>query len=238
MVPGCSVFDTHGETLPWPPVRLVLIAVPDSEIPAAARLLAAGGLPAGTAVLHTSGLHTADLLAPCREAGAFAASWHPLQSFPAGDDAVELEGVWCAVEGDAEAVTAAEAISRELGMRPWRIEAAAKARYHAAAALAANLSHVLVVAAGRILGETGLPAKPPSSALEPLMMTSLQAALGATGLESLTGPMARGDAATLARHLEVLPPELAQAYLHLAAFVAGWTTAPQDDSIDPRRGDV
>ncbi len=238
MVPGCNVFDTPDEPRPWPAVRLVLVTVPDREIPAAARTLASQGLAPGTVVLHSSGLHTAELLAPCREAGAFVGSWHPLQSFPAGNGPVDLQGVWCAVEGDDAAVKTAEELSRALGMRPWRIEPGAKARYHAAAGLAANLSHVLVVAAGRILGEAGIPADPPSSALEPLMLTSLHAALGARDLEYLTGPMARGDTETLARHLDVLPPDLAGAYLHLARFVASWQTARQPGSIDPRDGDV
>ncbi|NOZ96028.1 MAG: DUF2520 domain-containing protein [Acidobacteria bacterium] len=238
MVPDCQIFDTWNAPEPWPEVQLVLVTVPDREIGRVARGLADQGLAPGTVVLHTSGLHTSKLLEPCREAGAHTGSWHPLQSFPAGDDPVDLQGVWCAAEGDPAAVDLAAGISRGLGMRPWDIPPGAKARYHAAAALASNLTHVLVVAAGRILGATGIPANPPASALEPLVTTSLRAALNAGGLEALTGPMARRDRETLERHLEVLPPELAEAYRQLARFVVSWNGSSIGGSIDPCDVDV
>jgi len=209
MVPGCTVFDTPGQPRTWPRVALVLVTVPDREIPRAARSLAAQGL-----------------------------GRHPLQSFPSGEDPVELRDVWCALEGDEPAVEAGGKLCTALGMRPWRIAPGAKARYHAAASLAANLSHVLVVAAGRILAETGIPAVPPASALGPLMATTLHAALEAEDLQHLTGPMARGDLETMARHFEVLPSELAEAYRDLAQFVANWERRRTRGSIDPRHGDV
>ncbi len=238
MVPGCRIFDTWNAPELWPEVQLVLVTVPDREIGRVARDLAQQGFSPGTVVLHTSGLHTSKLLEPCREAGAHTGSWHPLQSFPAGDDPVDLKGVWCAAEGDPAAVELAAGISRSLGMRAWEIPPGAKARYHAAAALAGNLTHVLVVAAGRILGATGIPADPPASALEPLVTTSLRAALNAVDLEALTGPMARGDRETLERHLEVLPPELAEAYRQLARFVTSWNGHCPGGSIDPCDVDV
>ena len=224
IVPECRIFDTHTDPLPWPPVDLVLIAVQDREIAGAALQLASQELTPGTVVLHTSGLHTSALLDPCRETGAAVGSWHPLQTFPEGDRAVTLDGVWCAIEGDPPAMAAAEDLSHALGMRPWRIDPAAKPRYHAAASVAANLTHVLQVAAGRLLGGAGIPADPPGSALEPLVLASLHAAFEAEGLEQLTGPLARGDHDTLQRQLAALPPEVAKVYETVIDLVSRWET--------------
>jgi len=238
IVPRCKLFDSHQDPHPWPPLDLVLIAVRDREIVDAAQLLETQGLEAGTIVLHTSGLHTAALLTPCRQTGASIGSWHPLQTFPAGNGPVELQGVWCAIEGDDEAMRVAEDLSLELGMRPWRIAPEAKPRYHAAASVAANLTHVLLAAAGKVLGTTGIPSEPPARALETMVSSSFQTAFGTSGLEGLTGPMARGDRETVSQHLAVLPPELATIYRAVDDLASKWPRIDWHGSIDPCDGDV
>ena len=203
---------------PLPPADTVVVAVPDRAIPAVGRDLAASGRLHSRTVLHTSGLLTADALAPCRDAGAAVGSWHPLAAIPPlALGPVRWEGVWTAIEGDPGAIAAARRLSRLLGCRAWEIDPSEKPRYHAAAAAAANLTHLLVAAAVREFEAAGHP--DPAAALERLVRGAVAAALRHPDLSALTGPLARGDAETVRRHLEVLPAPLAAAYRALAALV-------------------
>ena len=196
----------------WP--RVIIVAVQDSQLSSASQQIAETGGLEGRAVLHTSGLHTAQELASCSEAGAVTASWHPLQSFPADETiTVRWDGVPCAVEGDAEAVDLGFRLARTAGMTPWRIQRESKALYHAAASLAGNLPAILVGAAGALMADCGLPGDESSSnPLAPLVTTCMESSLHGSPLSNLTGPIARGDAATIQRHLEALPDDLARCY--------------------------
>ncbi len=218
-VPGSDVpvtgWESAGDALAAP---LIVLAVPDAAISAVSERLAGHGPLDGRCVLHTSGLHTSGLLSACRAAGAAIGSWHPLATFPLLTlRRAAWRGVRAAVEGDPAAVEAAAGLSRLLECRQWIIDPADKPRYHAAASVAANLTHILVAAAVREAAAAGLP--DPGEALEPLVIASSRAALGHPGLEALTGPLARGDDETVRRHLEVLPPSLAAAYRAVADLV-------------------
>lgn len=205
----------------WVRPDLVLVTVSDRQLAAAAAALAGENL-AGSVVLHTSGLATSEAIAPCRAAGAAVASWHPLQTFTfaATSGSVQWDGVACAVEGDVPAVAAGHDLARTLGMRPWRIRPQDKALYHAAAAVAGNLTHVLVAAARRELERCGLDRSAAAAALAPLVHASVDTALGAEAFEALTGALARGDTATVNRHLDALPEPLADAYRAVAEVFA------------------
>jgi predicted short-subunit dehydrogenase-like oxidoreductase (DUF2520 family) len=212
-LPSATVADTWASPLTWDPPGLVFICVGDRAIASVAADLARTFELGGVTLLHTSGLLTAETLAPGRDAGAEVASWHPLQSFPPLElGSVAWDGVPCAVEGDPGAVEVGFAVARDLGLRPWLIDPADKVRYHAAAAVAGNLTHVLVAAARDLLSGCGLPTAAAGHPLQPLVETALRAALTASDLDGLTGPLARGDLETVARHLASLPPALAQAY--------------------------
>jgi len=229
-LPGPWVGDTWSNPASWPKVDLILVAVPDHGIHDVAGKLAEGGGCDGAAVLHTSGLCTSEDLAPCRASGAAVGSWHPLQTFPALDRLpVRWEGVYCAIEGDPAAVEIGEALARQLDLIPWRIKVWDKLRYHAAASVAGNLTHVLVVAAKEMLASTGIEPSATGEALEPLVRASLEAALAAQGFEGLTGPLTRGDAQTIAAHLEVLPPPLADAYRAIVRFVSDRNSFDDDN---------
>ncbi len=219
-VPGVAVFGPR-DTLP--PAAGILLAVPDSAISACAQGLAPRLHPTTSLALHTSGLLPAAALAPLAEKGCQLGSFHPLVSFPtATGPTVALEGAVAAVEGDHRAVRAAERLARVLHMRPVRLPASAKPRYHAAAALAANMTHTLVATARAQLFEVGFPKRLTASALRPLVNGSVEAALSARGFENLTGPIARGDATTVRAHLEVLPGRIATAYWAVASLaIAG-----------------
>jgi predicted short-subunit dehydrogenase-like oxidoreductase (DUF2520 family) len=212
--------DHWKQPLPWPDVSLVMITVPDRTIPEVASSLANTSVLDGTVVLHSSGLEDSQLLETCRTAGARVGSWHPLQCFPASPYEVSWDGIACAVEGDLEALAVGESLAHQLGMRPWRIAAQDKPVYHAAASVAANLPHVLIAFARRLINRGGGRGAPPSDALDLLVRTSVDVALVSRGLEGLTGPLARGDEDTVRRHLEALPPEVGAVYRAVAELVS------------------
>ena len=207
---------------PLPPADAILVAVPDSAIPGCAARLAPLLHASTTVVLHTSGLATAEALAPIARSGRSVGSLHPLVSFPsATGPLVNLRGAVATVEGNLAAVRAARQLAAALGMRPIRIAAAAKPAYHAAAALAANMTHVLVATAASTLREVGFSRRAAAAALGPLVAGSTAAALSARGMENVTGPLARGDAEAVAAHLAALPGPAGEAYRAVAALALG-----------------
>lgn len=220
-LPAAVVRDTWDRPCGSLQAGILMLAVPDHAIVPVARRLSETHPLDGRCVLHCSGLHTHELLHPCAERGAATASWHPLQTFPAGPpDLRRWAAVPIAVEGSPPAVEAAFDLARALGAEPWSIRPADKPLYHAAAAVAANLTHILVAEARHMLGRSGMTPDEARDALGNLVSASVRTALDADGLETLTGPIARGDAETVRRHLDVLPPHLADAYRALAALVS------------------
>jgi predicted short-subunit dehydrogenase-like oxidoreductase (DUF2520 family) len=204
---------------PVPEVGGILVAVPDSAIPECAESLARRIGESTPVVLHTSGLATAAALAPLRAIGCSVGSLHPLVSFPtAGGAAVSLAEVAAAIEGTDQAARAAERLARALGMRPFALSPAAKPRYHAGAALAANMTHVLVSTARALLLRAGLPSRLAPLALRRLVCGSVEAALSARGLERLTGPVARGDAGAVLSDLRALPRAARPVYRAVATL--------------------
>lgn len=218
-LPGASVVPLQS---PLPQGTCYLLAVADDALQdtgAALASLLPVTLP--RVMLHTSGLHPAAVLAPLADLGVALGSLHPLVAFPSPPaPAPDLTGVWAIIEGDPAAQRAAARLARRLGMKPHRLAAAHKPLYHAAAASAANLTHVLIVAAKELLLECGFSHRQASAALRPLVLGSSAAALGARGFERLTGAIARGDAEAVAAHLHALPPELAATYRALAQLVS------------------
>jgi predicted short-subunit dehydrogenase-like oxidoreductase (DUF2520 family) len=187
-------------------VELVLVATPDAAIADTAAALAPG-LEPGALVVHLSGacsLRELDKLRterPDVELG----SLHPLQSMPSVElGLARLPGSWCAVDGPP----AVERLALTLGLRPFRVAPAERTRYHAAATIASNHVVALLGQAARVAAGAGVPPE----ALLPLVRASVEnvAALGADA--ALTGPVARGDADTVARHLTVLPVDERAAY--------------------------
>jgi len=203
---------------------VVLISTPDGAIQSvAARLARMGGEEwRGKVVLHTSGALDSKALAPLRRCGAAVGSFHPLQTF-SGRAAPHFDGVFSAMEGSRRALRTARRIAREMGAVPVVMEGRSKPAYHAAAALVAG--HVLgvVEAATRILMALGFTRRRAVRALLPLARQTLQNLERLGPKAAWTGPVARGDYATVARHLTALkrfPREYRAAYRALTRLGA------------------
>ncbi len=137
-------------------------------------------------------------------------SLHPLQSLPSVEIGVErLPGSWCAVDGPA----GVERLAVSLGMRPFRVADDQRVTYHAAASIASNHLVALLGQAARIAVDAGIPAE----ALLPLVRATLENVEALGPEAALTGPVARGDTDTVARHLDALPTDEQRAYRALAA---------------------
>lgn len=206
---------------PWlQQVEVVLLAVRDEALePAAAVLARAESVTPDHVVLHLSGCRAADALASLRPTGAGLGSLHPLQTIADPETAADaLRGARAGVEGDPRAVACAEALARELGMVSLRIPAIEKPRYHAAAVFASNYVVVCAAVGERLMREAGVPASEAWTALMPLVDGALRNLRHASQpTEALTGPVMRGDAETVRRHLATLTPRDAALYRELAA---------------------
>jgi len=184
----------------------VIVATPDAVI-ASAAAEPSPTLRPGALVVHLSGastLHELDgvlLARPDVEVG----SLHPLQSLPSADvGQSRLAGAWCAVDGSPRV----EKIALTLGMRPFRVDAADRIRYHAAACVASNHLVALLGQVERLSAHAGVPFE----AFLPLVRGTIEnvGELGPAG--ALTGPVARGDDETVARHVDSLPEDERDAY--------------------------
>jgi predicted short-subunit dehydrogenase-like oxidoreductase (DUF2520 family) len=190
----------------------VLLCVPDDEIAATAERFAAA---APSLVGHTSGATGLGALAAATEHGAGSFSVHPLQTFADGETPVE--GMPAAIAGSTEHSAAyARALAEALGMRPFEVPEEHRAAYHAAAAIASNLLVALEESAAELLARIGIDDG--RELLTPLVL-STAANWAERGPAALTGPIARGDHATVQGHRVALAenaPELVRLYDALA----------------------
>ena len=185
--------------------ELTLLCVPDTAIRDVARGLTPGGW-----VAHVSGATPLSALDPHER----RFSLHPLQTFTRSRGPEQLDGAWAAVTAETEdARELGFELARTLGLEPFELTDEARPLYHAGAAIASNYLVTLHRAASELLAAAGAPPE----ALEPLMRRTIE-----NGFE-LTGPIARGDWATVDRHLEALhasAPEVEPMYRALAEATA------------------
>ena len=190
--------------------EVALLCVPDAAIADACATIAQA-VPPLRFVGHVSGATTLDALAAARAQGAEAFSLHPLQTIP--DGGADLTGAPCAVSGSsAAALQLAEGLAERLGMRPFEVPEERRAAYHAAATIASNLLVALEETSTELLGRVGV--EDARELLAPLVLRTA-ANWAERGPDALTGPIARGDAATVERHLAALresAPELLPLY--------------------------
>jgi predicted short-subunit dehydrogenase-like oxidoreductase (DUF2520 family) len=191
----------------------VLLCVPDDAI---AEVCGRIGKASPPLVGHVSGASTLDVLAPAREHGSSTFSLHPLQTFADGETTVS--GTAAAIAGsDEPGISFARALAEALGMSPLEIPEENRAAYHAAAAMASNLLVALEESASELVERIGVDDA--RELLAPLVMRTA-ANWAERGPAALTGPIARGDRATVERHRAAIAetaPELLPVYDALAA---------------------
>ena len=197
-------------------VDLVLLAVPDDAIAGVAGDLARDNAIGGEqVVLHLSGLLDRQALSALASTGAGLGSFHPLQTVADPTAAPELlRGAYAGLEGDERALVAGERLAGLLGMRPVRLAPGAKPAYHAGAVIASNYAVVLAAVAEELARRAGVAEADAGSLYLPLMRGTL-ANLAMGPASALTGPIRRGDEATVRRHLEALAPDERPLYREL-----------------------
>ncbi len=189
-----------------PEADITLIATPDGVIAEAAAALAALPWVGGQHVfVHLSGGKTMIELAALAVRGAKTGSLHPVFAFADAAQSVrQLSGSLCALEGDAHSLPELQALAAALGLRAFTVAPEQKARYHAALSAAANFSVTLAEFAQNLLLPTQIPQAMRRELVASLMRQNADNLLRQTPAEALTGPIVRGDAATVAAHLAVM----------------------------------
>lgn len=236
--------------LPVPDVadsaELLLLAVPDSELPGLVSGLAAtGSVRRGTIVAHTSGANGLAVLAPLAGQGCVPLAIHPAMTFTGADEDVTRLSDTCfgITAADETGHAIAQSLVLEMGGEPFGVPEEARTLYHAALAHGSN--HIVTLVADAVdalraalsgqelLGQELVDDAPGGLAervIGPLARAALENTLR-RGQAALTGPVARGDAAAVAAHLDALndlDPPLARAYCADSLRTAQRAHAPEE----------
>lgn len=184
------------------PADLWLIATPDSQIEAAYQaLLASGALHDGAVVFHCSGSTSSSILASEQD-NINVASVHPIHSFASPQQSLTtFAGCHCAIEGQGDAVALLQPLFRSIGALPFTINSQHKALYHSATVMACNYLISLLDTSQQMLTAAGVD-NSHGNILDSLIRQTLDNYLSTDATAALTGPIARGDSATVASHLQ------------------------------------
>ena len=190
-----------------PASDLILITTPDDAIAEVAQRLAAckPGQTRQPTVLHTSGALSSEVLSPLARAGFHTGSLHPLVSVSephAG--AKTLRGAFYCLEGDRAAMRVARLIVKDLRGKSFSIAPESKALYHAAAVMASPHLVALFDLATQMLASCGVSKRRARQILLPLVESTVNNLMAFNSEQALTGTFARGDVATVRRHLKAL----------------------------------
>jgi predicted short-subunit dehydrogenase-like oxidoreductase (DUF2520 family) len=203
--------------------HLVVIATPDAAIDPTAATLAAALQP-GALVVHLSGARGVDALDPiaATRPDVSVGALHPLQTLvDPTEDRMALTGAWAAISGPP----AVRRLAHDLGLRPIEVPDDRRAEYHAAAVVASNHLVALLGQVERLAGH----AEVPLAAFEPLVRATVDHVFDLGPAAALTGPVARGDVATVSRHLAVIAEDEYRSYQAMADSarrLAGCDDAP------------
>ena len=234
LIPGCTAVVEPQAVVDQ--CRIVFLTVPDDVITQVASSL---DWPADLGVVHCSGAGTTELLSPAATAGALCGSFHPLQTFtslPTDKDAsalpavaqARLEGVTFAVEGSGWLRETLDAMASDLGGRTIEIEPADRPLYHASAVMSCGALVALLRSAASLWQAMGVDQETALRAIIPLARATLENAAALGPEAAVTGPVVRGDVATLRRHLAALQaraPEVLPLYIELTRASIPLTSA-------------
>ncbi len=197
--------------------KVIWFLVPDREISAVAREFASRVSWKGKIAFHSSGALGSEELDVVRQLGASVASVHPFMTF-VSQSRPSLEGVPFGIEGDSTAVRVARGIVANMGGEPFTLSPGQKVLYHAWGGFTSPLLVSLLVTAEKVAESIGFSNKDARKWVAPIVQQTVAnyARLGAA--EAFSGPIVRGDAAVVRKHLEALKgnPEAFAVYVALA----------------------
>ena len=215
------------------PAQVWMLALGDDAIAPGCAALAAAQPLLGAVVFHCSGAKASTELQAARDAGALVASVHPVRSFADPDTvAAGFAGTFCGIEGDAAALALLEPRFDAIGARLVRIDPAAKTVYHAAAVFASNYLVTVLDAALRAYQAAGVPEAVARELARPLALETVANVFRIGPEAALSGPIARGDLATVARQQQAVAAwDSATGRLYQALV------APTEDLARRKRGE-
>ena len=213
-VSGCQVFD-NGQGVA-DTAELVFITTPDDAIASVASQIQ---WHAGQSVVHFSGADSTDILEPARKSGAHVGVFHPLQTFASDKQAIDnMPGSTFTIEAEEPLLNTLKDMAAALDGDWIELKAGDKVAYHAAAVIACNYLITLVKLATDLWQTFAIPPQQATQALLPLLRGTLNN-IATVGIpQCLTGPIARGDAGTIKKHLDTLQkvaPTMVSAYSEL-----------------------
>jgi predicted short-subunit dehydrogenase-like oxidoreductase (DUF2520 family) len=177
-----------------------MLAVSDDQIGPVAAALAQAGLLDNAVVFHCSGAKASGELHAAAQEGALTASVHPVRSFADPLTVVtSFDGTFCGIEGDPAALAALGPAFTAIGARLVPIDAAAKTVYHAASVFASNYLVTVLDTALRAYQAAGIAPEVARELARPLATETLDNVFRLGPEAALSGPIARGDFATVVR---------------------------------------
>lgn len=188
------------------PAELYLLGCPDKALEACcAQLALAKVLRTGDIVFHCSGAISSAVLRPLAEQGAWIASVHPMKSFAQPKQAVlSFRPTYCGVEGDLAALEVLNTLFESIGGFSFKLAAEHKTLYHAASVFASNYLVALHSVSLRALAQAGVEETLALKILQPIVQETVANVFNLGPVAALTGPIARGDAAVVAKQLAAL----------------------------------
>lgn len=163
-------------------------------------------------VVHCSGTYSSQVLSNLKEKEAWIASFHPMKAITRTTQT--FDGTWFDMDGDKDALAQLEVVAQHLGAKTFRVEPEAKPLLHASAVVASNYLVVLADMVSKMAKQAGIDEETAIKAITPLMDNTLENIRQMGVKDALTGPIARGDVNTIAKHLKTLDsmPEILSLY--------------------------
>ena len=206
LIPGCEATSIDRLTAVC---DVVFITAPDGSI---GEIASNAPWRKGQTVVHCSGALSLEPLEPVKLAGGLRGAFHPFQTFAgirSADEAAErVRGVTVAVDGDGPALETLKDMAHTLGGRSITLNAHDRPLYHASAVFSCGYLGVLVQAAVDMWREMGFSEDQALAAILPIARTTLDNISSSGVATSVTGPLMRGDKATVASHISSLEQRL------------------------------
>jgi predicted short-subunit dehydrogenase-like oxidoreductase (DUF2520 family) len=218
---------------------VVLVTVRDAQLGEALRQLATARLHPDAVVLHASGATDPAEASTLRVLGHGVGTMHPLVPLANPARAVDvLRDAWIGIDGDPSAIAAAATLVQRLGAHALTIPPGQKPRYHAAAVFAANFPVVVAALAERLLEEAGVAEREARAATIGLMGAAVSNLESGRPHDVLTGPIARGDVASVQGHLAALADDAPALAVYVTLSRAALTLARERGTSAARLAEI